>query len=407
MDLFTQAKDFLTTYYNERETLPGSETRIREKQQPQKHQPERVPVFEERLLSVRHEIEQTGSYRHTPDELEYGAKLAWRNSNKCIGRLFWKTLNVFDRRDVKNTEEMFDALQHHLRYAWNQGKIRSTITVFPQESVRWDRGLQGHVTRERGGVERDENQPESTKKGAQFRIWNPKLVRYAGYRNEASGDVIGDPEEVEFTSVCRSLGWKGQKSRFDILPLILESPGETPRLVELPEDCKKEVELDHPEFPWFRALGLRWYAIPVISNMILKIGGIRYPAAPFNGWFMGSEIGARNLGDSQRYNMLPVIAKKMGLNTRSKESLWKDRALLELNRAVLYSFRRAGVQLIDHHTASKQFMRFCANERDAGREVMADWSWIVPPVSGSATEVFHHHWKDEVVDPNFYHPDEI
>ena len=34
---------------------------------------------------------------------------------------------------------------------------------------------------------------------------------------------------------------------------------------------------------WFADLGLRWHAVPAIDNMCLEIGGICYPAAPFNG----------------------------------------------------------------------------------------------------------------------------
>lgn len=57
---------------------------------------------------------------------------------------------------------------------------------------------------------------------------------------------------------------------------------------------------------WFAELGLRWYALPAVSNMLLEIGGLEFPAAPFNGWYMSSEIGTRNLCDSHRYNLLPV-----------------------------------------------------------------------------------------------------
>ncbi|MFY9946344.1 MAG: nitric oxide synthase oxygenase, partial [Exiguobacterium chiriqhucha] len=42
-----------------------------------------------RLQTIADEIERTGSYTLTTDELTEGAKLAWRNSNRCIGRLFW------------------------------------------------------------------------------------------------------------------------------------------------------------------------------------------------------------------------------------------------------------------------------------------------------------------------------
>lgn len=57
---------------------------------------------------------------------------------------------------------------------------------------------------------------------------------------------------------------------------------------------------------WFATLGLRWYALPAVSNMLLEIGGLEFPAAPFSGWYMSSEIGSRNLCDPHRYNILEV-----------------------------------------------------------------------------------------------------
>ena len=36
---------------------------------------------------------------------------------------------------------------------------------------------------------------------------------------------------------------------------------------------------------------MKWYGVPMISDMRLEIGGISYTAAPFNGWYMGTEIG--------------------------------------------------------------------------------------------------------------------
>ena len=32
---------------------------------------------------------KTGTYAHTPEELAFGARLAWRNHARCIGRLMW------------------------------------------------------------------------------------------------------------------------------------------------------------------------------------------------------------------------------------------------------------------------------------------------------------------------------
>lgn len=64
-----------------------------------------------------------------------------------------------------------------------------------------------------------------------------------------------------------------------------------------------------PRLEWFAALGLRWYALPAVSNMLLEIGGLEFPAAPFSGWYMSSEIGTRNLCDPHRYNILEVSAR--------------------------------------------------------------------------------------------------
>lgn len=51
---------------------------------------------------------------------------------------------------------------------------------------------------------------------------------------------------------------------------------------------------------------LKWYAVPAVSSLLLDIGGLEFTAAPFNGWYMSSEIGARNFGDEYRYNLLKV-----------------------------------------------------------------------------------------------------
>jgi nitric-oxide synthase len=135
--------------------------------------------------------------------------------------------------------------------------------------------------------------------------------------------------------------------------------------------------------------------------MVLRIGGVEFPCAPFNGWYMGTEIGSRDLGDTHRYDQLPVIAHKMGLDRSRDSTLWKDRALVELNAAVLHSFSQAGVRIVDHHRASSEFMEFAAREMKAGRAVSADWSWIVPPMSSSATPVFHHLWQDRSLLPDY------
>lgn len=350
--VYRQACDFLRAYYAEA-SLTGLETRLAE---------------------VRQELDRDGIYTHTYAELVYGGKVAWRNSTRCIGRLFYDTLEVLDFRHVTAAADVMECLKTHLTHATNNGNIRSVLSVF---------------------------RPKHPLTGDEIRIWNGKLVRYAGY--EQTAGIVGDPDEVAFTRVCERMGWQGAGNPFDLLPIVIATPDASPVWFDAKPLAALEVPIRHPQYAWFASLGLRWYAVPVITDMVLEIGGLHYTAAPFNGWFMVTEIGSRNLGDASRYNQLPVIAEKLGLDTTSDKTFWKDRALVELNHAVYHSFREDGVRLVDHHTASRQFMSFCRREADAGRTVMADWSWIVPPQSGSTTAVFHQQWGNEVLSPNFYY----
>ena len=79
----------------------------------------------------------------------------------------------------------------------------------------------------------------------------------------------------------------------------------------------------------------------------------------------------------------------MGLDTRSNTTLWKDAALIEINIAVLDSYQKAGVTMVDHHTASETFMKHIENERKLRGGCPTDWVWVVPPMSSSLTGVFH------------------
>ncbi len=324
-----------------------------------------------RMRDVSYEIGRTGTYRHTPGELEWGARVAWRNSARCIGRLYWKSLTVRDLRDVKSAAEVAQGCFDHLRSTWRGGRLRPTITVFAPEG------------------------PD----GTPVRVWNDQLIRYAGRTDEA-GATVGDGQYLRFTRLAERLGWRGDGGHFDVLPLLIETP-EGLAAHPVPRDAVHEVAIGHPELPWFAQLGLRWHAIPAISNMRLEIGGLRYPAAPFNGWYMQTEIAARNLVDAHRYDMLPVIGRLMGLDMSSERTLWRDRAMLELNRAVLYSFDAAGVTVTDHHTESQRFLEHVAREERAGRSCPADWSWIVPPVSGGLTPVYHRYYDEADLTPAY------
>lgn len=135
--------------------------------------------------------------------------------------------------------------------------------------------------------------------------------------------------------------------------------------------------------------------------MLFDVGGIEFPAAPFNGWYMGTEIGARDFCDEQRYNLLPVFGEKMGLATDNPITLWKDEVLLEVNKAVLYSFAKNGATIVDHHTASQQFLQHMTSETKKRGGCPADWVWIVPPMSSSVTGVYHQEMVKYHLKPAF------
>lgn len=92
-------------------------------------------------------------------------------------------------------------------------------------------------------------------------------------------------------------------------------------------------------YEWFADLNLKWYVVPAVASMMLDCGGLEFTAAPFNGWYMSTEIGCRDLCDPSRYNITEKVGTLMGLDTRSPATLWKDKAMVEVNVAVLYSFQ--------------------------------------------------------------------
>ena len=312
--LLLEAIDYLQLFYQE-QSLPEAQ-------------------LQKRLVEIALDYRKSRTYWQSEEELIYGAKLAWCNSTRCIGRIFWESLNVQDLRHLTTAEDIFTAIADHLQQATNGGNICSTLGIFAPDSPRHP------------GI----------------RIWNLQLIRYAGYR-QANGSVVGDPAQTELTELCQHFGWQGLDSQFDVFPLIIQMPGQKPQWFELPPEAVMEVPITHPDYDWFAQLKLKWHALPAVSDWRLEIGGIPYPCAPFSGWYMSAEIGTGNFGDVKRDNLLPAIAQQMGLNTRSKQSLWQDRALIELNRAILHSFTMRGVTIVDRHLASRSVRAALGIER--------------------------------------------
>jgi nitric-oxide synthase, bacterial len=305
---------------------------------------------DERRMAIAREVRRWGTYLHTAEELEKGSWLAWLHSVNCPGRLPNDLLQVRDKRHLSDPRAVAEACLDHLRLSTHEGRIRPLITIFAPDG---------------------------------WRFWNKQLCGYAGYR-QADGSVVGDAGNCGLTDAIQRLGWQGPGGAWDLLPLVVQRDGERPHIFQLTRADVLEVPITHPEYAWFEDLELRWYALPAICNMALEIGGVRYTAVPFSGWYALTEIVEDLAHSERRQATLPAIAARM------PKRLGRDRALHELAVAVLDSYRRARVAIVDHETVLGQFDKFVRRQWDEGREVYACRHKVVPPMGTTSMSMYHH-----------------
>lgn len=310
----------------------------------------------ERLAQIRAELGRTGDYTHTPAELQWAGRVAWRNADRCVGRTYWNGLRVRDLRHVDDLGQVAAETIEHARVSFNGGHIRPTMTVFAATT------------------------PGSTGP----RIVNEQLIRYAG-----------DPRYRPLRQLAIDLGWRWDGDRWAVLPLVLHSDRDGPVLVPVPRDAVVEVQLEHPYFPWFTGLGLRWHALPIITDMRLEAGGKWY-LVPFGGWYVETEIAARNLADPDRLDLLPEIAALLGLDRSQTWTDWRNAATVVLNQAVLWSFARDRIRISHHHAEAQRLLEHLSRESRAGRswQENVDWSWVNLP-SATPTPTYHRYFRHQ------------
>ena len=112
--------------------------------------------------------------------------------------------------------------------------------------------------------------------------------------------------------------------------------------------------------------------------------------------------GARNLADHDRYNLLPAVAEMMKLDTSRNGTLWKDKALIELNVAVLHSFKNKELVLLIVILLHNNFSNL-SKKAACGRVVTGNWVWLIPPLSPATTHIYHKPYPNEILKPNFFH----
>ena len=91
---------------------------------------------------------------------------------------------MIDKRDVDDTDGMYNAICEHIEYSYHNGAIRPTITIFRK---------------------RQEGRSD-------LRVWNTLMLAFAGYSVESTMDVefpgdenivnkMGDQSNLAFTKV--------------------------------------------------------------------------------------------------------------------------------------------------------------------------------------------------------------
>ena len=244
--------------------------------------------------------------------------------------------------------EIFHEVVEHLKLATGGVSIQSVMTVFRPHQINEIWGM---------------------------RLFSSQFVRYAGYVDEKSSEILGDTANVDFTNylIEKNL-WSPpvEKSAFDILPIVVKIPGnEIPFVYTLPQDVTHEVHLEHEKYPNVKNLGYKWAAVPAISNIVMNLGGIKYPCCPFNGWFLSTEI-ARNL--MERYHVTEPLARELGMDIEDK--MLHPKVSAELENMILHSFEKNNFTIVDPTSVGKSFITHCKKERNAGRDCPGQWSWI-------------------------------
>ena len=243
-------------------------------------------VRDSRWADISASIALKGTYDLTTDELEHGARVAWRNAPKCANRAKWAELTIADCRGITTNSEAFAAILELLEGSLASGATITRMAVF---RPRGPNEVQGP------------------------RIWNGSLLRFAGYASgspvspsshspsssgagppalpvgglsgsSSSGGIMGDPADAGLTAaLIDRFGWvpPEPRSQWDPLPLLLQmEEGQPPELFSLPSSYVPIVPISHPDMPGLAPLGLRWFGIPVVSGMEMSIGGLAFTAAP-------------------------------------------------------------------------------------------------------------------------------
>lgn len=358
-----------------------------------------VDALEQTLLLVRHPdmlritsaarredivqgLRTTGRVALNENELRVALKMAWRNNPRCLGRQWWKAMQLRDHTRLNTGAEVADAAAEHLRWVIRTGSRRGqlipAVTLFAADQPGHEPGIE---------------------------ILNEQLIRFAGYRDGAT--VLGDPRNLALTTLLTRAGWRppARPGRFDVLPLGIRTRRDGLTLHELPDDAVALVALEHPEHAWFADLQLRWHAVPAISNMRVDLCARSWPAI-FSGHYVLFEL-VKDLGDPDRYGMLPAIGAALGLDIEEPSGAWRLRAKAVLAEAIWHSYGRDGIAIWSDTEAADNHVAFENSEAAEGRPVSGDGRWLTPTLATSEAATYRRTYTDLQLRPDFVYPDAL
>ena len=103
--------------------------------------------------------------------------------------------------------------------------------------------------------------------------------------------------------------------------------------------------------------------------------------------------------------MFPLVMK-INLDLLQKPAICNAITAIQYQRNIIRFclcslFQICKVTIVDHHSATESFMKHMENEYRVRGGCPGDWVWIVPPMSGSITPVFHQEMLNYRLTPSF------
>ncbi len=290
----------------------------------------RVPTaFSARWDEVQPQLLTESGYQPTPEELAYGVRIAWRQSRNAFERPFWPDVAVRDVRHLHHPDDVAHAVFTHLELAYNGGAVRPLVTLFQADRA---------------------NRPGP-------RLWNPALPLFSSQRH---------PQQAAFVAAITKLGWHSSGDLYEVLPLVVECAGFAPQIYPVPPEKALAVALVHPEHLWFKTLNLRWNTLMAVADQPLWLAG-QGDRSPLVSGVQLSRAVVAWLQEAEGESLLLRIAGYLRLDTQRDASLWRLKAMTTLEEAVLWSFERAGVTVVETYSAARRFAAFVAAETAANR----------------------------------------